>query len=94
MDKDDLYTPLADPQLDELAGTAPEALYKAVLDALDHVLDATEQARLQAPPLQDAEGRAVLSTVVRYDKDPRWFDFWRIGAEGPVILGIGPLPRL
>jgi len=35
-----------------------------VLDAIEHVLDDPEQARLAAPLLQDAKGRALLGTVV------------------------------
>lgn len=93
-DAEDLYSPEADEQLDGLEATAPVDLYNEILACIKHILDTPETARRKAPPLQDAEGRAVLSTVVMYDKDPRWFVFWRIGPSGPVILGIGPLPDL
>lgn len=87
-----LYTLLADRQLDDLYDDAPVDLYNAVVDCIDYILDEPAAAREKAPPLQDADGRALLSTVVMYEKDPRWFVFWRMRSEGPVIVGIGPLP--
>lgn len=89
---EDLYTALAEQQLDDLEAGAPAELYNAVLACIDYVLDDTEAARQKAPPLHDAEGRALLSTVLMYDKDPGWFAFWRNSTEGPVIVGVGPLP--
>lgn len=57
---------------------------------MNDLLDNPDAARLNSPPLQDGQGRAILSTVIRYDKNPRWFVFWRLGSSGPVILGISP----
>jgi hypothetical protein len=93
-DSGDLYSPEAEEQLDELEAQAPVDLYNAVVDCINHILEDPSSARRKAPPLQDAQGRAVLSTVVMYDKNPRWFVFWRLGAAGPVILGVNPLPDL
>lgn len=89
---DGLYAPLAEEQLDALAVGLDEALYNAVLDAIDHILDLPEDAKSKSPPLRDNEGRTILSTVVMYEADPRWFVFWRLDAVGPVILGVAPLP--
>ena len=92
-DEDALYTPLAEKQLDALQVGPDEHLYNAVLDAIDHILDLTDDARAKSPPLRDNEGRTILSTVVMYEADPRWFVFWRLAASGPVILGVAPLPQ-
>jgi len=91
---DDLYSPDAEDQLDDLEVNAPADLYNAILECIKHILDNADSARQKSPPLRDANGRAVLGTVVMYDKDPRWFVFWRLGPKGPVILGVGPLPDL
>jgi hypothetical protein len=91
-DAEDLYSPEADDQLDEIAAGDDVALYNAVLDAIDHVLDNTDAARTTSPPLRDAHGSAIRATVVMYENDPRWFVFWAVRAAGPVILGVGPLP--
>ena len=91
-EEDALYSPVAEQQLDALQIGADELLYNAVLDAIDHILDLTADARAKSPPLRDNEGRTILSTVVMYEADPRWFVFWRLGGSGPVILGIAPLP--
>lgn len=93
-DFDGLYGPDAEQQLDELEAEASVDLYNAVVECIDYILDHSDTARQKAPPLQDAEGRAVLSTVVLHDLDPRWHVFWRLGRDGPVILGISPLPDL
>ena len=92
-DEDGLYTPLAEQQLDALQVGPDELLYNAVLDAIDHILDLTEDARAKSPPLRDNEGRTLLSTVVMHEADPRWFVFWRLDDAGPVILGVAPLPQ-
>ena len=68
-----LYSPVADKQLDVLQVGPDELLYNAVLDAIDHILDLTEDARAKSPPLRDNQGRTILSTVVMYEADPRWF---------------------
>lgn len=91
---EDSYTPAAEQQLDDLAGAPDAALYDAVLDAIDRVLDETEHARSASPPMTDAAGKRVLATVVLYEKDPRWFVFWAQRPAGAVILGVGALPRL
>ena len=91
-DGEALYAPLAEEQLDALQVGPDELLYNAVLDAIDQILDLTDDAQAKSPPLRDSEGRTILSTVVMYEADPRWFVFWRLGGSGPVILGIAPLP--
>lgn len=88
-----LYTPLADEQLDDLHDNEPADLYNAVIDCLEYIDNQTDVARQKAPPLQDAAGRAMLSMVVMYPKDPRWFLFWRLEGIEPVVLGVGPLPE-
>lgn len=87
----DLYTPEAEAQLDELQLSGDPELYNAILDAIDHVLDNTGQARMTSPPLRDSQGKPILGTVVMYDRDPRWFVFWAERPIGVVILGAGPL---
>jgi len=89
-----LYSPLAEQQLDELQAGADADLYTAVLDCIDGILDDPQDCRQKAPPLQDANGRALLSTVGMHETDPRWFVFWRLGPYGPIMLGAGPLPEL
>ena len=91
---DDLYTPEADAQLDHLAVGPDSLLYNALLDAIDHILDRTDSARDLSPPLRDARGNTILATVGMFEKDPRWFVFWALRQDGPVILGVGPLPIL
>jgi hypothetical protein len=91
-DPSELYAPEADEQLDALAAGSDEELYDAVLDAIDHVLDRTDQARMASPSMRDAKGKPVLATVVMYERDPRWFVFWDERAAGVVILGVGALP--
>jgi hypothetical protein len=90
----DLYSPESDKQLDALQTGADEALYNAVLDAIDQVLDSTEQARQASPPLRDANGKPLYATVVMYERDPRWFVFWGERDVGVVILGVASLPTL
>lgn len=94
MAQDDLYSPEADAQLDALAAGPDPDLYNAVLDAIDHILDRTDTARVTSPPLRDAAGRAILATVVMHERDPRWFVFWSDTSGVPVILGVGALPTL
>lgn len=89
-----LYAPEADEQLDALQVGPDEDLYNAVLDAIDFVLDHTEDARVVSPPLRDSAGKQVLATVVMYELDPRWFVFWDLRVAGVVILGVGALPDL
>lgn len=91
---EDLYSPEADEQLDALAAGPDAALYNAVLDAIDHVLDGVEDARATSPPLRDAVGRPICATVVMYEGDPRWFVFWSDASGEPVVLGVGTLPPL
>jgi len=88
----DLYSRLAETQLDELEHGPDPELYNAVLDAIEAVLDQTDTARARSPGLRDAAGRPLFSTVVMHDADPRWFVFWKDAAAGPVILGVAPLP--
>lgn len=92
-DEDALYAPLAEKQLDALQVGPDEHLYNAVPDAVDCILDFPDVAKTRSPPLRDNEGRTILSTVVMYEADPRWFVFWRLGPSGPVILGVAPLPH-
>jgi hypothetical protein len=92
-DEGALYAPVAEQQLDALQVDPDELLYNAVLDAIDHILDLADDARAKSPPLRDNEGRTILSTVVMYEADPRWFVFWRMGDTDPVILGVAPLPQ-
>ena len=92
-DEDALYAPAAEQQLDALQVGPDERLYNAVLDAIDHILDLSDDAKAKSPPLRDNEGRTILSTVVMHEADPRWFVFWRLGASGPVILGVAALPE-
>jgi len=91
-DSSELYAPEAEDQLDALAVGPDEELYDAVLDAIDHVLDRTDQARIASPALRDAMGKPLLATVVMYERDPRWFVFWDERPAGVVILGVGALP--
>lgn len=92
-DEEALYAPAAEQQLDALHVGPDEGLYNAVLDAIDHILDLPDDARAKSPPLRDNEGRTILSTVVMHEAVPRWFVFWRLGASGPVILGVAALPQ-
>lgn len=87
-----LYTPEAEEQLDVLQVGPDAGLYNAVLDAIDHVLDHTDKARVASPPLRDANGEAIRATVVTYELQPRWFVFWVERPAGVVILGVGQLP--
>lgn len=89
---EDLYTPEADAQLDDLAAARDEALYNTVLEAIEFVLDNTDRARSLSPALRDATGQQVLATPVMYEADPRWFVFWAARPAGPVILGVHHLP--
>lgn len=88
-----LYTPLAEEQLDALEVGPDEALFNAVLDAIDQILDFPDVAKAKSPPLRDNAGSTIFSTVVMYETDPRWLVFWRLGTAGPVILGVAPLPQ-
>jgi hypothetical protein len=87
-----LYSPEAEEQLDALQVGSDAGLYNAVLDAIDHVLDHTDEARVASPPLRDAEGRPIRATVVTYELQPRWFVFWAERPAGVVVLGVGELP--
>lgn len=86
------YTPDAWERLDELEREVPVELYNAVLICIEYIFDNTAVARQKAPPLQDRNGKAVYSTVVMHEKDPRWFVFWRLESFGAVIVGVGELP--
>ena len=89
-----LYSPEAEEQLDQLAAGPDAELYNTVLDAIDHVLDSTDEARAVSPPVRDAAGRPIRTTVVMFERDPRWFVFWSDASGEPVILGAGALPAL
>lgn len=91
-DEKGLYSPAADEQLDRLATGPDAALYEAVLSAIDRILDYPEIERGRSPGLRDAAGEPILSTVVMFEADPRWFVFWKLIPQGPVILGIAALP--
>lgn len=87
-----LYSPEADEQLDALQVGPDAGLYNAVLAAIDHVLDHTDNARIASPPLRDAHGEPIRATVVTYELEPRWFVFWAERPAGLVVLGVGELP--
>lgn len=88
----DLYSPEAEAQLDALEAGPDEALYNAILDAIERVLDFPDLERGKSPGLRDSAGRPLFSTVVMYERDPRWFVFWN-ASDGVIrILGVGALP--
>lgn len=89
-----LYSPAAARQLDELAAGDDVALWDAVVDALNAILDHPERQRDLSPGLRDAQGRPLLATIVMHERDPRWFVFWNVRDGQPVILGVGALPLL
>ena len=83
----DRISSIAVDQMRELKAGADVALYNAVVEACDFVLDATDRARKHSSAVTTAEGVRYRLPVVGY---PPYKVFW--SSDGPRIEAVFPHP--